>query len=173
MPRPSSSSQRGPRGEPRGDDPEVIRATKRINAECAASGAVRKARELLESLILGRGLQPTLVTANVLIKTYRSGRNPDGAEAVLRELPAWGLTPDACTFSTLVDAYGLAGRIADAQRMASVAEAHGAADSCAANARTERARPRKKIERLSRAVRASPPQARLLGAAALRQPRGN
>ena len=66
----------------------------------------------------------------MLIKTYRTGRNPEGAEAVLREFPAWGLSPDACTFSTLVDSYGLAGRIDDAQRVASMAEAMGVADSC-------------------------------------------
>lgn len=120
--------QHGSHGSSSSSD-EVIRATKRINAECAEKGDIRGARALLESLILGRGLQPTLVTANILIKTYRAGRNPEGAEAVLRELPAWGLTPDACTFSTLVDAYGLAGRVADAQRMASFAEAMCIVDS--------------------------------------------
>ena len=83
----------------------------------------------LPTLALPHGRQPQ-VTANVLIKTYRTGRNPEGAEAVLREFPAWGLSPDACTFSTLVDSYGLAGRIDDAQRVASMAEAMGVADSC-------------------------------------------
>ena len=83
----------------------------------------------LPTLALPHG-HHTQVTANVLIKTYRTGRNPEGAEAVLREFPAWGLSPDACTFSTLVDSYGLAGRIDDAQRVASMAEAMGVADSC-------------------------------------------
>lgn len=108
---------------------DVVRATQRINAECASTGDVAGARRIIEELILGRGLLPTLVTANILIKTYRAARNPEGAEAVVRELPSWGLAPDACTFSTLADAYGLAGRVADAQRMALTAESLGIADS--------------------------------------------
>ena len=40
-----------------------MRATKRINNECASSGDIRGARELLETLLLGRGLLPTLVRA--------------------------------------------------------------------------------------------------------------
>ena len=56
-----SARVRAPGAHVEAADAEVIRASKRINAECAASGNVRGARELLESLILGRGLQPTLV----------------------------------------------------------------------------------------------------------------
>jgi hypothetical protein len=41
----------------------------------------------------------------------------------------WGLCPDACTFSTLVDAYGLTGRVSDAQRLVAAAEDAGVADS--------------------------------------------
>ena len=108
---------------------EVVRATKRINAECAERGDVKGARALIESLIFSRGFCPTLVTANVLIKTYRVARMPEGAESVLNELPSWGLQPDGCTYSTIVDAYGLAGRQADARRIASQAEACGCADS--------------------------------------------
>ena len=108
---------------------QVVRATQRINVECASSGNIAGARALIEELILGRGLKPTLVTANVLIKTYRTARHPEGAEAVLREMGVWGLCPDACTFSTLVDAYGLTGRVSDAQRLVACAEEAGVADS--------------------------------------------
>ena len=108
---------------------QVVRATQRINVECASSGNIAGARALIEELILGRGLKPTLVTANVLIKTYRTARHPEGAEAVLREMGVWGLCPDACTFSTLVDAYGLTGRVSDAQRLVAAAEDAGVADS--------------------------------------------
>ena len=107
---------------------QVVRATQRINVECASSGNIAGARALIEELILGRGLKPTLVTANVLIKTYRTARHPEGAEAVLREMGVWGLCPDACTFSTLVDAYGLTGRVSDAQRLVAAAEDAGVAD---------------------------------------------
>ena len=109
----------------------MVRATKRINSECADKGDVQGARALLERLILGRGLKPTLVTANILMKTYRNSRDPEGAEHVLREFPSWGLAPDACTFSTLVDAYGLVNRLPDAKRMVSTAEQLGAVDWCA------------------------------------------
>ena len=108
---------------------QVVRATQRINVECASSGNIAGARALIEELILGRGLKPTLVTANVLIKTYRTARHPEGAVAVLREMGVWGLCPDACTFSTLVDAYGLTGRVSDAQRLVAAAEDAGVADS--------------------------------------------
>ena len=46
----------------------VVMATKRINSECAERGDVRGARALLESLIFGCGLRPTLVTGNVMLK---------------------------------------------------------------------------------------------------------
>ena len=119
-------SGRGPRDAA---PAEVVRATKRLNAECAERGDVKGARALIENLILSRGYYPTLVTANVLVKTYRVARMPEGAEHVLNELPSWGLQPDGCTYSTIVDAYGLSGRDADARRIASRAEACGCADS--------------------------------------------
>ena len=107
----------------------VVRVTKQLNAQHAHTGDVRGARALIESALLSRGLKPTLVTANVLIKTYRTASQPEGAEAVLRELDGWGLRPDGCTFSTLVDSYGLCGRVDDARRVAALAEAEGVADS--------------------------------------------
>ena len=108
----------------------VVAATKRINKECADCGDVRGARALLEQLVLSRGLRPTLVTANILVKTYRSARDPEGAEAMLaNDFPNWGVCADGCTYSTLVDAYGLSDRLPDARRVASAAEAAGAADS--------------------------------------------
>ena len=108
----------------------VVEATKRINAECAEKGDVKGARALLEKLVLGRGLRPTLVTANVLIKTYRCAHEPEGAELVVqRDLPAWNLRPDGCTYSTIVDAYGLAGRVNDAYRVVAAAEAANLADA--------------------------------------------
>ena len=109
--------------------PEVVRVTKRLNAEHAASGDVQGARALIERSLLARGLCPSLVTANVLIKTYRTASMPEGGEAVLQELPAWGLQPDGCTFSTLVDAYGLVRRVNDAYRILYLAETCNAADS--------------------------------------------
>ena len=114
----------GPRGG--GAAQGVVLATKRINCECAERGDVRGARALLETLILGKGMWPTLVTGNVMLKAYRTARDPEGAEALLLEFRGWGLAPDGCTYSTLVDAYGLAGRVADAYRMATAAEAAGA-----------------------------------------------
>ena len=65
MPRPNRGPPRGGRmpGGHSDQDSEVVRATKRINGECAAAGDVRGARALLETLILGRGMQPTLVRA--------------------------------------------------------------------------------------------------------------
>ena len=110
--------------------PELVAATKKINAECAEKGDVKGARALIESLILSRGLLPTIVTANVLIKAYRVAQHAAGAEAVLsNDMPRWGLAPDGCTFSTIVDAYGLSGRIPDAWRIVDLAEAAGTADS--------------------------------------------
>eukprot|EP00965_Chrysotila_dentata_P194145 6176188-Pleurochrysis_carterae.AAC.1 len=54
--------------------------------------------------------------------------------SVLAELPYWNLRPDGCTYSTLVDAYGIVGRVADASRMVTAAEEDGVADSRAYSA---------------------------------------
>jgi len=108
---------------------ELFRVTKQLNSQYASRGDVVGARSLIENKLLAVGLLPNLVTANTLIKTYRVARQPEGAEAVLRELPGWGLRADGCTFSTLVDAYAIVGRLKDAYRVVTVAEESGVADS--------------------------------------------
>ena len=85
-----------PQGGPHAVPAEVVRATKRINTECAERGDVKGARALIESLILSRGLLPTLITANVLVKAFRVARLPEGAESVLNELPSLLVSSSMC-----------------------------------------------------------------------------
>eukprot|EP00965_Chrysotila_dentata_P194147 6176188-Pleurochrysis_carterae.AAC.3 len=49
------------------------------SASVDASGASR-ARALIDSALIARGLMPNLVTANTLIKAYRNAKQPEGAE---------------------------------------------------------------------------------------------
>ena len=107
---------------------DVVRYTKRLNSEFAEVGDIRGARALIDEMLMEQAT-PSLVTANTLIKAYRVARQPQGAEAVLNDIRRWGLSPDGCTYSTILDAYGLAGQIAEAFRILALAEAVDAADS--------------------------------------------
>lgn len=66
---------------------------------------------------------------NTLIKCYRNARRPDGAETTLHGLRQWGLTPDGCSYCTVIDAWGLAGKPDEARRVLSEAEANGMSDT--------------------------------------------
>lgn len=127
----------GRRPLPQQDGPRpssaVVRFTKRMNHECAERGDVRGARDLLQQM-MSKGISPTLVTANTLLKCYRNARQPEGAERVLLEMREWGIAPDGCSYCTVIDAYGLAGKVGDAHRMLQQVEASGLRDSRAYSA---------------------------------------
>ena len=114
---------------PRMADRRVVAYTKRLNEEHAATGDVEGARRLIEQM-LADGVEPSIVTANTLIKAYRQARMPKGAEAVLREMALdWGLTADGASYCTVIDAWGLSGSPDEAARVLQEAEAAGVADS--------------------------------------------
>ena len=66
---------------------------------------------------------------NTLIKCYRNARRPEGAEATLHDLSRWGLAPDGCSYCTVIDAWGLAGKPDSAKRVLAEAEAQGTCDA--------------------------------------------
>ena len=110
-------------------DRRLVAYTKRLNEEHAATGDVEGARRLIEQM-LADGVEPSIVTANTLIKAYRQARMPKGAEAVLREMALdWGLTADGASYCTVIDAWGLSGSPDEAARVLQEAEAAGVADS--------------------------------------------
>ena len=124
---------------PREATAEVIRVTKHMTSEYVQKGDVAGAKALIDDRLLSRGLKPTIVTANVLIKTYCNAGDVQGGERVLNEqMAAWDLTPDGCSFSTLIDAHGVAGRVTEAHRLTRCAEAAHVADALSARRRTLR-----------------------------------
>ncbi|KAI8611044.1 hypothetical protein BC830DRAFT_1142983 [Chytriomyces sp. MP71] len=57
----------------------------------------------------GRGIRPTLVTFNILVNAHVRMNQPDAAQAVLVEIAARRLVPDAATLLPLVDYFSRAG----------------------------------------------------------------